>query len=143
MLQKLTPTARSNYKSQALNARARAASMAPSSFFPCMCMHARAVAVTCSLGLLAGRLRLEVVGGGGTRTGDGAGRAAGALALVLLLLALLELGEEGLVLLVQLLRLPPQTLVLLHDEQVLQAQARVHPLHLFLPAPSLRSSCEP
>jgi hypothetical protein len=30
------------------------------------------------------------------------------------------------------LRLPPQPLVLLHDEQVLQAQARVHSLHLFL-----------
>jgi hypothetical protein len=41
------------------------------------------------------------------------------------LFALLELGEEGLVLLVQLLRLPPQPVVLLHDEQVLQAQAGV------------------
>ena len=76
--------------------------------------------------MLAGcRLRrLEVVGGGGgtSRSGDdGAGRRAGGG------LALLELGEEGLVLLVQLLRLPPHPLVLLHDEQVLQALPLRHP----------------
>lgn len=40
-----------------------------------------------------------------------------------------ELGEEGLVLLVECLRLPPQPLVLLHYVHVLQVQLQVHPLH--------------
>jgi hypothetical protein len=101
------------------------------------------MAVTRSLvGLLAGHLVGVRAGGGGGRStsrgagagGGGGGGGSGALRFAL------ELGEEGLVLLVQLLRLPPQPLVLLHDEQVLQAQARrrVHPpLHIS----SLRSPC--
>jgi hypothetical protein len=54
--------------------------------------------------------------------------------------ALLELGEQGLVLLVQQLRLLAQLLVLLHDEAVLQVQLRVQPVHLLF---SFFSLCLP
>lgn len=57
---------------------------------------------------------------------DGVGIAVGFFQL------LLELGEEGLVFLVQELRLLPQPLVLFHDVAVLQVQLRVDPFHCFL-----------
>jgi hypothetical protein len=85
-----------------------------------------------------GRDRVAAAAGTGTRTGRGDA------ALVLLLLALLELGEEGLVLLVQLLRLPPRS----RSFSCIMSRFSRHRL-LFtrsisdLPAASLRSSCEP
>ena len=83
------------------------------------------MAVTRSLvGLLAGHLGVRAGGGGGRSTSRGAGAGGGVGGGSGALRFALELGEEGLVLLVQLLRLPPQPVVLLHaDEQVLQAQA--------------------
>jgi len=92
-------------------------------------MRARAVATSLGL-LLAGRLRaiagsrVAAAGTGGRGVLGRRRRRRGELLLAL------ELGEEGLVLLVQLLHLPPQPLVRVHHAQVLQAQVRVHPIHL-------------
>jgi hypothetical protein len=69
-------------------------------------------AVTAGLGPAVRHLRIVVVAAG--RPGE----------------ALLELGEQGLVLLVEQLGRLAQPLVLPHDVAVLQVQLRVQPLHL-------------